>query len=330
MPDELQNVYGGALTGIVLTSVIFGVITTQSFAYYRSFPQDPIYIKLAIVFLWLLQGFQLGCLTKALYTYLLSNYGHSQFLALAIWEGSVYQTTTVVAATTVQTFFAYRVYTLSSRRWIGFVMQTLILVQFGFGVASSCRAYILGTLYDIAVNERWLIGTWLGCEAITDLALAGSMTFLLRRQRTGFKRTDNAINRMIIYTINTGTITSVVAVIVLVTFVIAGFHFVVLALGVPLGGIYTLTMLANLHSRLTIRGYLAPGSRTSGLQVPMAKIKLQLEKEGVTDGSSIFDTAPLRPRDAKSSTSDVSRRNESFTVDDYTYDISRSLITHYL
>jgi len=156
-------------------------------------------------------------------------------------------------------------------------MVTLILVQFGFGVASSCRAYILSNLYDIAAKERWLIGMWLGCQAITDLTLAGSMTFLLRRQRTGFMRTDNAINRMVFYTINTGTITSVVAVIILVTFVIDGFHFVVLALGIPLGGIYIMTMLANLHSRLKIRRYLAPGSRINGPQIEMTKIKTQPE-----------------------------------------------------
>ncbi|KAF9510099.1 hypothetical protein BS47DRAFT_99750 [Hydnum rufescens UP504] len=277
MSDGLQNVFGGGLTGVVLTSAIFGVITTQSFAYYRSFPQDPLYIKSVIAFLWLLQGFQLGCLVKALYTYLLWNYGHSEFLALAIWEGSVYQTTTVVAATTVQLFFAYRVHTLSPTRWIGFVIQALILIHFGFGVASSARAYILGTLFGIAVEEKWLIATWLGSEVVTDLALAASMTILLRKQRTGFKRTDNALNKLVIYTINTGTITSVVAVIVLVTFVVAGFHFIVLSFGIPLGGIYTVTMLANLHSRLTIRGYLAPRSSTSAHQLQIAKIRMQFE-----------------------------------------------------
>ena len=69
MPDKFQNVHGGELAGIVLTSAwvslsslcsasfacwctvpdsIFGVITTQSFAYYRSFTQDHSYVKFAV------------------------------------------------------------------------------------------------------------------------------------------------------------------------------------------------------------------------------------------------------------------------------------------
>ena len=113
-------------------------------------------------------------------------------------------------------------------------------------------SYILGNLYVIAVKERWLIGTWLGCEVSRWMQCLGQHVridaFIIKYvgyRRSGFggfydlspsqtknrdqavsgiwrrgcfgahhthtmtgeHRTDSAINRMIIYTINTGTIT---------------------------------------------------------------------------------------------------------------------------
>jgi hypothetical protein len=106
---------------------------------------------------------------------------------------------------------------------------------------------------EIAVKERWLVFAWLVAEAVSDSAIATSMVLLLRRQRTGFEKTDGMINTLIVYSINTGAATSIVAIATAITFALEQFHFAVLALAPPLGALYTICLLANLHSRTAIR-----------------------------------------------------------------------------
>jgi len=59
---------------------------------------------------------------------------------------------------------------------------------------------------------------WLcGLQAIADIVIATSLCLLLRHRRTGSQKTDSVINRMVLYTISTGLVTSVLACILLGT-----------------------------------------------------------------------------------------------------------------
>ncbi|KAF9514791.1 hypothetical protein BS47DRAFT_843572 [Hydnum rufescens UP504] len=82
------------------------------------------------------------------------------------------------------------------------------------------------------------------------------MCLLLRRRRTGFQKTDSIINHMILYTISTGLVTTVLSCISLGLFAKYGFQFSVVAIGMPLGALYSISMLANLHMRTTLRARL--------------------------------------------------------------------------
>jgi len=68
-----------------------------------------------------------------------------------------------------------------------------------------------------------------------------------------FVMTDSVLNRMVLYAISTGLVTSVLACIVLGTFAKYGPNLSVLTNSLPLGAFYPVTMLANLHTRKTLR-----------------------------------------------------------------------------
>ena len=52
---------------------------------------------------------------------------------------------------------------------------------------------------------------------VSDVAIAITLIFLLQRSRTGFRQSETIINRCIIFTINTGAMTSFFAIMSLVT-----------------------------------------------------------------------------------------------------------------
>ncbi|KAF9503245.1 hypothetical protein BS47DRAFT_1356359 [Hydnum rufescens UP504] len=215
------NLFGGSFFGNLITALCFGVLTVQTSSYYHAFPNDGRPLKLVV-------PFQLACITQSLYWWL-------EFLT--------YQINTVCASVTVQTFFAYRVYSLSANLYIGVLVQALVLLQF------------------VMIKEcTWLIVLWLAIQAIADIVITTCMCLLLRRRRTGFQKTDSVINRMVLYTISTGLITSVLSCFLLVMFAKYAFHFSEITVGMPLGAFYSITMLANLHMRTTLRARLATPS----------------------------------------------------------------------
>ncbi|KAF9513485.1 hypothetical protein BS47DRAFT_971045 [Hydnum rufescens UP504] len=189
-----------------------------------------------------------ACITWSLYWWSVINYHNPLALDRATWEFLIYQINTVFASVIVQTFFAYRVYSLSASLYVG-VLLVLVLLQFGFGAATAIRANINLEFQAIVKDCKWLVVSWLTIQATADIVIATCMCLLLRRRRTGFQKTDSVINRMALYTISTGLITSVLSCFLLVVFVKFGFH--------ALPTLYPITMLANLHMRTTLRVKLA-------------------------------------------------------------------------
>ncbi|KAF9511181.1 hypothetical protein BS47DRAFT_1197148 [Hydnum rufescens UP504] len=149
-------------------------------------------------------------------------------------EFAIYQITVVCASVTVQTFFAYRVYSLSTNLYLGILVEVLVLLQFGFGAITAIKANIILDFKLVVKECTWLIVIWLAIQAVADVVIATSMCILLRSRRTGFQRTDSIINHLVVYTISTGLVTGILSCVVLVLFAKDGFEFSVLILSVPL------------------------------------------------------------------------------------------------
>ncbi|KAF9511597.1 hypothetical protein BS47DRAFT_1163169 [Hydnum rufescens UP504] len=251
------NILAGSIVGIPLTALCFGVLTVQTSTYYNAFPNDARPLKLAVGLLWVLQAFQLACCTQSVYRWSVANYNNPSVLDHGTWESAMRLINNVCSSLTVQTFFAYRVYSLSANIYIGVLVQALVLLQFGFGTAFIVKAYVNGDFKVIVKECTWLIVSWHAMQATADIVIATCMSLLLRHRRTGFQKTDSVINRMVLYSISTGLITSVLACSLLAVFVTHGFHVPDLTLAMLLGMCYCITMLANLHMRTRLRARLA-------------------------------------------------------------------------
>ncbi|KAF9512075.1 hypothetical protein BS47DRAFT_1345873 [Hydnum rufescens UP504] len=243
MSATQTNIFGGSFIGNHLTALCFGVLTIQTSSYYHAFPNDGRWVKLVVGFLWILEAFQLACVTQSLYSSFVTNYDNP--LAHVAWNFTAFQISAVCASVTVQTFFAHRVYSLSSNLYLGVFVQVLVLVQFGFGAATSVASNIVPS-YEILVKDwTWLVVSWMAMQAIADVVIAACMCLLLRRRRTGFQKTDSVINHMVLYTVSTGLVTSILSCILLGMFAKHGFDFSVFALCMPLAAFYSITVLAK-------------------------------------------------------------------------------------
>ncbi|KAF8319964.1 hypothetical protein DL93DRAFT_2164146 [Clavulina sp. PMI_390] len=225
------DVFGGSFVGNLITTLCFGAVSVQAMVYFATFPKDPLSTGLTVLFLCTVQVFQVACVTEALWYYFVTSYSDPFALLEGNWQLSIYQLSSVLQSGTVQTFFAYRVYQLSNSLAFGATVGLFALVQSVFGMIVCVKANIIRSFIEIVLQIRWLVTIWLGIQCAADVVIALSMVYLLQQRRTGFKNTDNMLNLMTIWTINTGLVTAMLSVIVLVFFAIYGFHFVVLSLG---------------------------------------------------------------------------------------------------
>ncbi|KAG8742373.1 hypothetical protein FRC10_001595 [Ceratobasidium sp. 414] len=130
----------------------------------------------------------------------------------------------------------------------GLIGQGLIsLCQLGFGLGAFAMVWVLKQFSEF-IKYNWLVGGWLGAAALGDVVIVYMLSTALMSQRTGFGRTDALINKLLRYTINTGLLTSIIAIVDVVAFctmnnlIHLGFNFI-------LGKLYTNTLLATLNSR---------------------------------------------------------------------------------
>lgn len=104
--------------------------------------------------------------------------------------------------------------TVSSRSLIlNGIILALVLAQFimqivYFGIDLGNSQYDLRDLLNLsrAINST---------TAAADCMIAGALVWLLRRSRTGFRRSDTVINRLVLFVIGTGLLTAISAILTL-------------------------------------------------------------------------------------------------------------------
>ncbi|KAF8338013.1 uncharacterized protein EI90DRAFT_3151841 [Cantharellus anzutake] len=275
IPGVLEGFLGGIFVGTVVSTFLFGILTVQTLLYYKRFPQDSKWTRLAIGLLWVAFAFQAAFMTKAMWWWLIRN---PAALGRAIWEFSSYSVATAVASLVVQSFFVSRIWSFSSNSYIAAPMQALVFIQFAFSITVSTVGDIVLNFPKFAQKWTWTATVWLALQATADVTIAVLMTHLLWRRKTGFKGTDGAIETMVYWAIATGGVTCLQSLLVLGIFTVHGFTFWALVFAITLGPMYPISMLTNLHMRSRVRKQL---SEFTGPNIPLDELR-SAQKKPVT------------------------------------------------
>ncbi|OCH88049.1 hypothetical protein OBBRIDRAFT_889376 [Obba rivulosa] len=208
----VEPALGGLFIAILLGSILFGVTILQTYIYYDRFWGDPWYLKLLVAVLFLLDSGQIASVVDSFWFYIIPNFGNVAALSGAQPGLSVEIGLTVSIGLLVQSFFAVRVWHMSDRqRIIPMTIAALTLAQFALGIYYTAASRIV---HDETAIEQRIESASLGslsCSMAADFIITLSLVYYLHKGRSGFKRTDRLINVLIIYTVNTGLLTSLTA-----------------------------------------------------------------------------------------------------------------------
>ncbi|TDL21620.1 hypothetical protein BD410DRAFT_749441 [Rickenella mellea] len=246
------NTFGVAFIGLVASAVIYGLTLLQTFHYYRRYPRDPLQLKWIVGILTLADSIHIILSTAAVYWYLIANFGNFENLGITHWAINLQTDFNGFVSAGVQLFFTRRIYQLSKNKYLLVILLTLTAIYFFFGVYFTVHAFEFRHFSDYKLII-WVPAIGIGSAAVIDAIIATSMVYFLRRSRTGFGRTDTLITTLMMYSINTGLLSSIFASASAILYATMPDNLIWLCIFWMHGKLYVNSFLAMLNSRESLR-----------------------------------------------------------------------------
>ncbi|KAL1663049.1 hypothetical protein GGF50DRAFT_103447 [Schizophyllum commune] len=234
---NVDQTIGAMSIGFSLSCLLFGVLSTQVFIYFRRYPHDMYGYKAFVIGIWSHFAEPLVFITGNV-----------------IWTLIVQIIFGDIVGSLVKACFALRVYRFSGRNWwVTGGIFLLILGQFGLGIAYSQRSFVLNRLVFLP-KLKTIATLALSANVATDATIALSLCFFLGKYRTGHRKSDTMVNKLTAYAINTGLLTSLISLATLLLYNFRPQTFEFMAMFFVLSKLYAITLMCTLTTRKIIRG----------------------------------------------------------------------------
>ncbi|KAJ8091684.1 hypothetical protein PM082_020919 [Marasmius tenuissimus] len=233
---------------------LFGVLSVQTYMYYSAFPNDALKFQALVYGVYLVETVQTILVT------------HDAFQTFAFGYGNIFSLNSVqliwfhacvlpgLVAFTVQIYFAYRIFLLSRSKIVSIIIAVTALMEFIAAVTTGVMAKQNATFSGVAEDKTMIpvVGVWLAGSAFCDILIAMSMTYVLSKYDGSFAETRDRVNRIIRLTMETGSLTAVIAVVDLILFVKFPAQDYHICPAITLAKLYSNSLLVVFNSRMRI------------------------------------------------------------------------------
>ncbi|KAK0486452.1 hypothetical protein IW261DRAFT_1604592 [Armillaria novae-zelandiae] len=198
---------------------LFGTLSVQLYLYYLAFPMDRKFTKYLVYGIYIIEFSQTMIFTHDAFATF--GYGFSDIEALtgmySFWFTAPIMSS--VSACIGQIFYAYRIFILSKSPIVPIFIICVSLTSLVGGIITSVWLFPADNVIELN-NPRIsvTVGILCGAAALCDVIIAVCMTYYLLRSNTGFRRTQMLVTKLIRLTIETGSMTAVVALLSFVLF----------------------------------------------------------------------------------------------------------------
>ncbi|TFY55745.1 hypothetical protein EVJ58_g8053 [Rhodofomes roseus] len=153
----------------------------------------------------------------------------------------------------VQCFFAWRVHTVSYRKWwITTILAAVASARLIAALVSTAYMIRLQSYEAFRRDVGWVFTLGLSLSALLDILVASSLCYYLRKSRSAFSSMDAIVNTLTFYTIQNGSLTFVTTFISLILWVTVD-NLIFLGLHFAITKLYANAFLSTLNARKTLR-----------------------------------------------------------------------------
>ncbi|KAK7443466.1 hypothetical protein VKT23_015639 [Stygiomarasmius scandens] len=221
--------------------------------YYTSFPSDRNSVKAIVYTLLILELAQTAIMSYCAYTIFGSGYGNLEaFNSSRLTWFPVCILGSLIAGI-VQLYYAHRLYLLFGSKIMGSLVALLATLQIGSGIGQGVISKLIEDRSNLS-SKPTCVTIWLLSSALCDLIIAGCMIFYFKRQRFLSPRTHDAVTRIVRYTVETGSITAITAIVQVSVFLAFPNKNFFDTPSWTLGKLYSNSLLFLLNSRAAVSG----------------------------------------------------------------------------
>ncbi|KII83827.1 hypothetical protein PLICRDRAFT_47020 [Plicaturopsis crispa FD-325 SS-3] len=273
--NEMIRTLGAAEVGAFVSSCLFGAVCAQVYTYFRrKSTNDAMWIRAFVGIVWLCELANTISSLIALYVVSVTGFDNPQVLLkppaslyICIFLGNT-------TATLTQSFFARRIWILSGSLYIAVLCWVLGVSRFVLSILALGHSFTSVEGWDeylLVVAKRPLV-VWLVISAVTDLIIAGSLCYYFGRERAqAISRMAAVLDRLIVWAIQTGMVTSFASLATLIVFVVAPGDFAWLAMLMCLPRLFSSSLLTSLNARATFRHKLETTTVLESVSVRLAE-----------------------------------------------------------
>ncbi|EMD36333.1 hypothetical protein CERSUDRAFT_124232 [Gelatoporia subvermispora B] len=254
---SINSTLGPGLAGIIFSAILYGLTAGQCYTYFGHSPSDPRPVKFLVGILGLLDTMHIVFVTHAIYFYTITLFGSTCALSELppVWSVSATIPVEIFLETIVRGLFCYRIWKLSGKHRIRLFVIPLIMlssITFASGIDFMIKEVALIWFEDLQ-KVAWRLYITTGAGLAADLMIASLQVVLLLRCRTGFLRTDTVLRSLMLYSINTGVLTTVIAVACMILFAAVKGSFIYVAFYLALPQLLLISLLATYNARRYLR-----------------------------------------------------------------------------
>ncbi|KAL4073095.1 hypothetical protein V8B97DRAFT_1916527 [Scleroderma yunnanense] len=205
MMNPAEIAHGPFLIGVAINILLYGIMVTQVYLYFTTYKSLHSCVLQTLSTLFLI----LSIFTKPLCCILC--------LQPFYFTVPIDPILTGIIGGSVQLFFAWRIYVLSKNLFVVAIVVLLSLAGILGSIGTTIAVTIIPQFIKFQKFEVIVI-IWLAGSACADVIIASALVLYLRNRRDAFPGTNDVIDRVIRLTMQTGLITSMCAVIDLITY----------------------------------------------------------------------------------------------------------------
>ncbi|KAF9257589.1 hypothetical protein L218DRAFT_965181 [Marasmius fiardii PR-910] len=251
----IDNTLGLLFNVAIITAALWGAGSLQGWFYFRKYnSRDPLGTRLLIAFIMVADTIQEAMICEAVYKYAVTMHDDPTAMQHMVKTILIELFFAGAIGFAVQQFYVYRIFRLSNNNY--FIAGAVSLLS--LASLALIWGYTIVTLSYSSLSELIRQAHWATAlnvmSAATDLAITVAMIWCLQDKKTGFKKSTDIINRMIVFTFNTGILTTLLSIADVIalntmpnTFIYMGFFLI-------RDRFYTNSILVTLNSREYIKG----------------------------------------------------------------------------
>ncbi|KAG1811211.1 uncharacterized protein BJ212DRAFT_1589452 [Suillus subaureus] len=250
------------MTGLGISSIVFLILSAQVWVYFwrhKIRSRENRQNNALVIFIWLIQAAQMVITTQLSRIHTMEFEDKSHFFGFMLTEWGIYIGIGSLTTSLVHGVFICRIFrlekSLCGRRRMSFVSIAFLAMEQVFGLLSTICLFKLHDHPNYSAVVIWSILISLGCSAINDVLIAGTLAYILHTHRTVSPRTNQMITKLVIFCSQTGLITTVTAFITMGLWAACRLDINHLYMCFPIGGLYATCLLANFIAR---ESYLQP------------------------------------------------------------------------